>query len=251
MEALVRFISAHQIAMELWLGAICTFAILSLLYKENPFYRLFEHIFIGLATGQGIYITWSQVLKPEWWDKMVGAGQWWWALAIPAGAMFYFIYSKKHMWISRVIFGFYMGLGAGLAFQSFANVYIPMVRGSFKVIIPAPGVDIWLAASNFIFVTVLITVMAYFFFSVDHKAPAMRRTASLGRWFLMFAFGALFGSTVMARMSLFIGRLDFLITDWRPIVPSWFWIGVAGAGVLAFIFFTTTSRNRKKRVVEE
>lgn len=250
METLARIVSENQMALQLWVGAICTFAILSLLYKENPYYRLFEHIFIGLAMGQTIFITWAEVLKPAWWDRMVGAGQWWWALTVPAGAMFYFIYSKKHVWISRIIFGFFMGLAAGLAFQAFANVYIPMIRGSFKPIIPAPGIGLGLAISNLVFVVILITVMAYFFFSVDHKAPAMRKTASLGRWFLMFAFGALFGSTVMARMSLFIGRMDFILTDWGPTVPLWFWYVLAGCVALLALAYTTRIR-RKKRVREE
>jgi hypothetical protein len=247
----MHFLHTHELAIEIWFGAVCTFAIFSLLYKENPYYRFFEHVFIGLAAGQGIYVAWAETLKPEWWDKMVGAGQWWWALAVVPGAMFYFIYGQKHLWISRVIFGFLMGLGAGMIFQSFANVYIPMIKASFKPIVPAPGIGISLAISNLVFVVVLITVMSYFFFSIDHKARAVRGTASLGRWFLMFAFGAIFGSTVMARMSLFIGRLDFLLTDWKPLVPAWFWIMVGGAAVLLAAAMVIRPRRRRKPPVEE
>ncbi|MBI2844411.1 MAG: hypothetical protein HYX78_13520 [Armatimonadetes bacterium] len=236
MEAIASFIARHETAVTLWAGAIATLAIYSLLYKENPVYRLAEHIFIGLATGQLVYLTWAEVLKPRWWDVMVEKGQWWWAFALPVGLMFYFIYSKRSAWISRLIFGALMGLLSGMAFQLFANTYIPMVRGSFKPVIPAPGVGIATAANNLIFAAVLITVMAYFFFSVDHKAPAMRRTAALGRWFLMFAFGAMFGATVMARMALFIGRLDFMLRDWGPIVPGWFWVAAAAIGAVALIY---------------
>jgi len=250
LDSFVSFLQAHRVGIELWLGAICTFAILSLLYKENPYYRLFEHIFIGLATGQTIYITWAEVLKPQWWDKMVGGGQWWWAFVVPAGAMFYFIYSQKHVWISRVILGFFMGLGAGLAFQGFANLYFPMVVGSFKSILPGPGLDLSLAVSNFIFVAVLITVMAYFFFSIDHRAPAVRRSAALGRWFLMFAFGAMFGSTVMARMSLFIGRMDFLLHDWGPVVPRWLWPVLAVLVMAAIARGIAISRRPRKPTAE-
>lgn len=58
-----------------WCAAICTFAILSVLYRENRFYRLFEHIFIGVAAGFGLYTTWSQVLQPDWWKPMVTEGK--------------------------------------------------------------------------------------------------------------------------------------------------------------------------------
>lgn len=237
-------------AIILWSGAICTLAIYSLLYKENPYYRLFEHIFIGLATGQGVYITWTELLQPRWWEPMVHKGQWWWIFALVAGMMFYFIYSKRNSWVSRFIFGALMGLSAGLAFQSFANIYIPMVRGSFKPVIPAPGVPVTMAINNLIFVGVLVTVMSYFFFSIDHRSASMRRTASLGRWLLMFAFGAMFGSTVMGRMSLFIGRFDFLVTDWRPIVPSWFWIAL-GVVVLACIGYLLQRPRPPKKLVAQ
>ncbi len=35
----------------------------------------------------------------------------------------------------------------------------------------------------------------------------------MGRWLLMISFGATFGSTVMARMSLVIDRLLFILRD--------------------------------------
>jgi len=38
--------------------------------------------------------------------------------------------------------------------------------------------------------------------------------ARIGRMFLMIAFGASFGYTVMARISLLIGRFYFLLGDW-------------------------------------
>ena len=36
----------------------------------------------------------------------------------------------------------------------------------------------------------------------------------MGRWLLMIAFGAIFGSTVMARMALLTYRVWFLLYDW-------------------------------------
>jgi hypothetical protein len=238
----------------LWLGAIFTFGIYSILYRENAYYRLSEHIFIGLANGLGFYLTWKDTLLPFWWEPMVGKGQWWWVLALICGFMFYFIYSKKNGWISRLIMGGMMAQTAGAAFQDFANMYFPMIRSSFKTVIPTsykvgvpePGVGIDMALNNLVFIIVLITVMSYFFFSIDHKKKSMRTTASLGRWFLMFAFGAMFGSTVMARMALFIGRVDFLTTEWGPIVPLWFWWILAG-GIMAIVaYFILRPRPPKK-----
>ncbi|MBI3356912.1 MAG: hypothetical protein HY038_09110 [Nitrospirae bacterium] len=53
-------------------------------------------------------------------------------------------------------------------------------------------------------------VLFYFFFSIEHTGPG-KVVARTGILFLMIAFGAAFGYTVMARMSLLIGRLTDLI----------------------------------------
>ena len=56
-------------------------------------------------------------------------------------------------------------------------------------------------------------MLIYFFFSKEQDAVT-RRVARLGIWFLMISFGAAFGFTVMGRVALLIGRLNFLILDW-------------------------------------
>ena len=211
-----EFLQSHSLAIIVWLGAISTLAIFSILYKENPFYRLFEHIFIGLATGYGIYMTISQVLYPLWWERMTKEGQWWWIFAFLAGMMFYFVYSRRHAWISRIIFGVFMGFSAGLTFKAFATEYVPQIAASFKPL-HGNGLDGWAIANNVVFLVVLLTAMAYFFFSIDHRRASVRVVSGTGRWFLMFAFGAIFGATVGSRMSLLIGRINFLVVDWLHI----------------------------------
>jgi len=56
----------------------------------------------------------------------------------------------------------------------------------------------------------VVSVLFYFFFSVEHTGPGMV-TARMGVYFVMIAFGAAFGYTVMSRMSLLIGRFSDLI----------------------------------------
>jgi hypothetical protein len=71
-----------------------------------------------------------------------------------------------------------------------------------------------LAAFNAVVVFVgVISVLIYFFFSLPHDG-VVGRVSRLGIWFLMLGFGAAFGYTVMGRVSLLIGRFNFLIIDW-------------------------------------
>src|SRR4028119_1923414 len=95
-----------------WFAALCTLGLYSILYRENRFFRFFEHLFIGLATGYAVYTTWNDTLRPRWWDPMVAEGRWWWAFALPAGLLFYLIYSRKYSWMSRLIFAVFFGFAA-------------------------------------------------------------------------------------------------------------------------------------------
>jgi hypothetical protein len=200
----------------IWVAAIGTLAIYSILYKENPVYRLAEHIFIGAATGYSVFVTWTQILKPQWWDRIT-QGEGYWIFALVAGSMFYFIYSKKYVWISRIIFGALLGLIAGAAFKGFVGINIDRIYASFKPL-AGPKLPVATIANNALFIVILLAVMAYFFFSFEHKNRVTSAPAKLGRWCLMFAFGAMFGSTVMARMSLLIGRLQFVLRDWLGVI---------------------------------
>ena len=59
----------------------------------------------------------------------------------------------------------------------------------------------------------VISTLIYFYFSHEHTG-ALGVTAKVGIWFIMIAFGSHFGYTVMGRVSLLIGRVQFLINDW-------------------------------------
>lgn len=64
----------------------------------------------------------------------------------------------------------------------------------------------------------VICALVYFFFSVEHKGFIFGSCSKLGIWFLMVSFGASFGYTIMGRISLLIGRMQFLLGDWLGII---------------------------------
>ena len=61
----------------------------------------------------------------------------------------------------------------------------------------------------------LFRSLIYFYFSKEHTG-VLGVTARVGIWFIMVSFGAHFGYTVMARISLLIGRVYFLADQWLP-----------------------------------
>lgn len=204
-----------------YIGAVCTIGLMTLIFRENAVYRFFEHIFIGLAAGFSIVVLIKNILDPFLYQPVFKNGEWYWTFAFMFGLLFYFIHSRKYNWLSRLPIGFLMGFSAGQMFQIFANTYLPQIADSFRPLYveTADGAfSLSRSLNNLIFVVVLATVMSYFFFSIEQKSKVVRNSAQFGRWVMMIAFGAIFGTTIMARMALLFDRMYFLIVDWLRLV---------------------------------
>jgi hypothetical protein len=118
--------------------------------------------------------------------------------------------------MSRIVMGLAMGAGAGVAFKAEINDKLPQIIASFKSPY-VPAVDATTfnnTPSNIVFVVVMLCVLSYFFFSVEHKHPALKASSRVGRVFLMLTFGVFFSNAIMTRMSVFIERIWFLLTQW-------------------------------------
>ena len=73
--------------------------------------------------------------------------------------------------------------------------------------------DITSGLSQLIVFVGALCALIYFFFSKEHTG-VIGGMAKFGIWILMIGFGASFGFTVMARISLFINRIQFLDQQW-------------------------------------
>lgn len=170
-------------------------------------------------------------------------GQWDWnilhLIAGILGVMMLMRLSSKIGWIARwplaVIVGSTAGLWMITYFQSnflsqLQKTAIPLfdinkIRGlsDLSVQLAEQGrsipFDVYFGAylGNFVLIMGTLTGLVYFYFSKEHKG-VLGKTAKVGIYFLMITFGASFGYTVMSRMSLLIGRLYFLFSDWLGLV---------------------------------
>ena len=217
---------------QILLGGFGTLAIFSFLIRENPFFRFFEHLFIGVAAGYGTIFSikdflWPLVLSPMLgYDRMqfpdgtysAPYNPWLCLYLLPMaiGLLYYCIYSARWGWLAKIAIGLSLGASAGLSFQGFFAEMLPQIFESFKpLIVVHDGAVSWgESASNWIFVATLLAVMYYFFFSFRYESGALRKVSVGGRWAMMVCFGSFFGSTVMARMALLVERLEFLLNTW-------------------------------------
>jgi hypothetical protein len=203
----------------IWVAALLTLCLFSFLYRDNPFFRTAEALFAGVSLGYYIGQTANQTLKPNLILPLMHDLKGNWDLIFPAllGLNLYTRYIPRIAWVARLSLGTYVGYYTGITMvQKLQGEVLPQAGATMVDLVGRNGGASGnpLAAFNALVIFVgVLAVLIYFFFSVEHKG-AVGRISRLGIWYLMLGFGAAFGYTVMGRISLLIGRMNFLVIDW-------------------------------------
>ncbi len=213
----------------LWLQALLTFAILSFLIGDNPVYKFAEHLFVGISAGYGVVIVWQQAVLPKLVFPLfpqfgptpdVPPNYW---LIIPGmlGLLILSRFIRKYDWLSRYPIAFIVGLYSGAAIPATVQlILLEQMSATMRPVLGLGEVTWTVAVSALIVLIGVVATLMYFYFSRPHVGT-LGVGSRIGIWFLMVAFGAGFGNTVMARLSLLIGRVEFLMYDWLPVVSHY------------------------------
>ena len=161
--------------------------------------------------GYGIVLWWTLTVGGKFWVPFLANFPSSLHLVIPAlmGLLMITRIVPKYAWLSRYSLALLIGASSGYALPRviqtgiMQQLYATMLPVDFTVV----GIFY-----NLIIVVGVLSGLVYFFFSKEHKGW-FGGVANVGIWFLMIGFGATFGYTVMARLSLFIGRIIFLLKD--------------------------------------
>lgn len=201
----------------IWLGALLSLSLYSFLYKDNPFYKFTEHLFVGMSAGYWVIYNIKNVLIPNWWNNLVPAEGGFDPIWLIPGALALFMLLRvvpKLSGLSRMSLSLIVGTGAGLSMTAMLQTNaLAQVNGTIIALGQGGGWFDWV--SNIILVTGVVCGLVYFFFSKAHTG-VVGGAANVGITLLMVAFGASFGYTVMARISLLIGQTQFLLFEWLP-----------------------------------
>ena len=204
----------------IWLGALLTLCLYSFLYRDNPFYKFAEHLFVGMSAGYWVIYTIFNVLIPNWWNRLFGLeGETSDLLMIIPGVFAICMLARiipKVAGLSRLALAMIVGSGAGLQMVGYLQTNaLAQVEGTVMPILGSGGLGGFI--NSLILVGGVVCGLVYFFFSKPHRG-VLGGSANVGITILMIAFGASFGYTVMARISLLIGQAQFLLFRWLPTI---------------------------------
>lgn len=232
-----------------WIAVFLTFGIFSYLYKDNPFYKTAEHLFVGISAGYWASIFFWTQIQPNlfgrlWPSSEFSAESLWYKIynglsflstsvfppggidkghdmhlsyLIPfaLGIMMLLSLIPKLNWFARWGIAYTVGMAAGLRAYGYLNSNVlGQIKGT-AASFTDPNMPFFSLTSVSTFNSLVILVgtitgLLYFYFSKEHKG-VLGKASKVGIYFLMISFGASFGFAVMGRISLLIGRFVDLI----------------------------------------
>jgi hypothetical protein len=189
-------------------AGILTLCILSFLYRDNPIYKMAETLLIGVSIGYTLVIVWSTTLVDILFEPLFSESKL--ALIIPfvLGLLMFSRFHHRTASLSKIPIAVLIGSGAGVAIPVMLEARtLKQMSATVMPLISGSG---WPDISALVVMVGVVCTLTYFYFSREHKG--------VGTYFLMIFFGTTFGFTVMSRMSTFIGRMEFLLTDFLRII---------------------------------
>ncbi len=211
----------------IWIAALLTIAIMSFLFGDNPLYKFVEHIFVGTSAAFGVIFIFNQAIWPFIQDALISPYVFikiMTLIAVLFGLLTWFrleimgYVAPNLYWIARFPIAFVTGIGTGIALVADIQGYIfPQTTATFLPLI-TPEANLIYIVSTLVLVVGVISSLYYFYFSSEQKGIAQRSLIKIGIIIIMITFGASFGFTIMGRISLLIGRIYFLLSDWLNII---------------------------------
>jgi len=181
------------------------------LYKETSYYRLCEHLLLGVTMG---YTTVSTIktLMTTAINPLASQGEIIYVIPILLGLSLYTRFSKETRWISRVPIAVLVGVGMAIATRGALSAYIiSQTRATATLNVMTPDV---LTNINNLFgliVTAFVLVFFTFTFGTGETNTTFSRTLiftrKTARLFIMVAFGAFFASIGQSHLTLLAGSV--------------------------------------------
>jgi len=192
------------------IAGLLTLAIFSFLYRDNPIYKMAESLLIGVSIGYFLVITWTNSLMGLLVNPLLEDGRLVLIIPFVLGLMMFGRFHPRTAALSRIPIAVLIGSGAGVAIPAMLGARtLSQMSATVSPLISESG---WPDISAIVVLLGVLCTLAYFYFSREHRG-VLGTAAKTGTWFLMVFFGTTFGYTVMSRMSTFIGRAEFLLSD--------------------------------------
>ncbi len=199
-----------------WLSAFLTICSFTLLYGDNPLFRIGEYTYTATVVAHSV-VTGIQTLRSRFLPLFTGAKP---ILIVPLilGIMSLFVVWKKYAWLASFPIAIMIGVGTGLSIRALMATDVvgninAVVSEAGKILVPP------LSSQLGYFVRVVFTIAAvvYLLFTVFLRGPLSKPVEyirTFGKYVFLAYLGLSVGNAVMQVSGLATSAINRLLRQW-------------------------------------
>lgn len=191
--------------------AAVIFMIWTVLYKENPLYKVIANLSVGLALAfwlkGGLDSLANNVVSPAIFQANVAR-----IVVLALGLMMFLRYYKQISFASKWPIAILSGVGTAIAVKgAIPSMILSQIKaGSFA------GADLYTSLMNIIIWVGIVSTLVYFIFSFQ-RGRVTGTISRIGQVYMMLSFGVVFGqsiygSSVMVQMTYLLQYPGYYVT---------------------------------------
>lgn len=199
-----------------WLSAFLTICSFTLLYGDNPLFRIGEYTYTATVVAHSVVMG-IQTLRSRFLPLFTGAKP---ILIVPLilGIMSLFVVWKKYAWLASFPIAIMIGVGTGLSIRALMATDVvgninAVVSEAGKILVPP------LSSQLGYFVRVVFTIAAvvYLLFTVFLRGPLSKPVEyirTFGKYVFLAYLGLSVGNAVMQVSGLATSAINRLLRQW-------------------------------------
>ena len=200
----------------IWLSAFMTICSFTLLYGDNPLFRIGEYTYAGTVVAHSV-ITGIITAQSRYLYLFNGTDPLA-AVSLILGIMSLFVVWRKYAWLASFPIAIMIGVGTGISVRALittdlvGNIHATISEAGL-ILVGSPADQLGYAVR----VVFTITGIVYLLFTMFHKGPAsgpIGYIRTFGKYVFLAYFGLSVGNSVMQLSGLATSALNRLFVSW-------------------------------------
>jgi lipoprotein signal peptidase len=194
----------------LWIASILSMGYLSVVVKDNVWYRIAVEVLLGASVGNWV-VTALLTVNAQAITPLIYEGQYILIIPILLGIALLLAVSAQYGWISRYGNAWLMGVGTGISGTTVVATMI--LKPISDSILTWNVADATVVLGRIVLIVSLITTLMYFLLTIERRGY-LARLQQVGRYFIMLMMGIFLPSHQNWNLGAMQQMLQLIMYQW-------------------------------------